>query len=467
MINAEELFEKGVGISYSDFTILDVFFTEIDKKDISLETKLGKNISLKTPIIASPMDTVSSVDLCIALALQGGIGVLHYNYRNSNGKSDVDSQIRDIAKVKRHQNGFIKDPVTVTPTMTIEEVIAIEGINNFPVVDKGKLIGLLRKQDYSLSRDRSLMVKDRMLSLKKLKFAQYPITLNQAYDMMYDNHLPSLPIVDSNGTLVSLVTKSDLEKKSIYPLATRDHSGKLRVLFAVETWENIAYGRLEKAFGAGADGVVIDTSQGFTKYEKNMVEYIVKKYPEKLIIGGNISTPKAIKALGEWGVDAYRCGQGPGSMCTTADAIGISRSNATAVYECAKNSSLITIADGGIKVVGDIFKALSIGADVVMLGNLLAGTLESPGEIITDLETGTPVKVYRGMGSVEANLSGIRGYSKLPQGKSGYVPYRGSVHEWVPLIRDGLLSAFEVVNCKNIKELHEKKLMYEKKISRF
>jgi len=188
-----------------------------------------------------------------------------------------------------------------------------------------------------------------------------------------------------------------------------------------------------------------------------MIKYIKEKHPGKLAIGGNISTKEACEALEKWGLDAYRCGQGSGSICTTAGAIGISRAGASAVYQCSKQAkNMKTIADGGIRQVGDIAKALAIGADAVMLGNMLAGTSESPGDTIIDPQSGLPVKIYRGMGSKEANTGNIRGYSKLPQGISAQVRYKGSIHEWIPLIRDGIISGFHVLNCKNIEELHNK-----------
>jgi IMP dehydrogenase len=282
---------------------------------------------------------------------------------------------------------------------------------------------------------------------------EWPITLKQANKKLWEKHLLFLPIVDKKGNLKYLVTRADLDKNEEYPLATKDEKKRLRVLFAVETRKDPAYERLERCFAAGADGCIIDTSQGFTKYEMAMVKYINRKYSDKLVIGGNISTPEAYRFLNKLGLDAYRCGQGSGSICTTAGAIGISRAGAAGVYHSAKQKGRMkTIADGGLRQVGDIKKALTLGAHCVMLGNMLAGTEESPGETMIDPETGLPVKVYRGMGSKEANVGGIRGYSKLPQGVSGNVRYRGSIHQWVPLIRDGLYSAFQVLNVRSIQE---------------
>lgn len=467
-LSAQELFKRGEGITYDDFTILDTIFTDIDREKINLDTKLGKGIILKTPLVAAPMDTVTNAALCIALALEGGIGCLHYNFKKSDNSIDIDAQIKEIESVKRFENGFIEHPIVISPEHTIAQAIEIGGktrlnnpIDTFPVTYDGKidgkLIGLLRKQDYSRTLHTSLKVKDRMVSLEKLVRAEWPITLKKANEILWDEHILSLPIVDRKGNLKYLVTRRDIDKNEEYPLATKDQKKRLRVLFAVETKPELAYERLEKGFAAGADGCIIDTSQGNTKYEFEMIRYILKHYPSKLVIGGNISTKEAYKKLAREGLHNYRNGQGSGSICTTAGTIGISRAGAIGIYECAKlYETMLTMADGGLRQVGDIMKALTIGADLVMLGNMLAGTDESPGEVQINPDSGLPVKVYRGMGSKEANVGGIRGYSKIPQGVSGYVQCRGSVHQWVPLIRDGLISAFHVLNCENIQELHEK-----------
>lgn len=477
-IDADELFLPGSELSYEHFLLLDTSLTEIDRADISLEAVLGKDITLQTPIIAAPMDTVTNAQVCIELALEGGIGAIHYNYKKSNGDPDIEKQAAEITLVKRSQAGFVEHPVTVSPDMTIAEAIqrgerfrvGKQTIDTFPVTENGeengKLVGLLRKADYSKISHTNLLVRERMIELDKLVYEQSsdvdPITLERANEILWREHVPVLPLVDNKGNLLKLVTRTDIDKNEQYPLATTDEKNRLRVLFAVETWEQPGYERLEACFAAGADGVIIDTSQGFTKYEKAMIAHIIYKFPKKLLIGGNVSTLEAAQWLAEMGVDAYRCGQASGSICTTAGAIGIGRANATGIYECARairrleDHKPVTIADGGIKEVGDIVKALAIGAGAVMCGQLLAGTEEGPGEMIHHPRTNEPVKVYRGMGSKEANVGRTRAYGTLPQGISDFAPYRDSIHDWVPQIRDGLLAAFHAHNMRNIVAYHKK-----------
>lgn len=469
-LSIEELFKRGEELSYDDFTIIDTMYTDIETKDISLEVELMEGFVLKTPIIASPMDTVTNANLGIAIALEGGIAVMHYNHKNSDGSPDLDAQEAEVRRVKRYENGMIKDPVTVSPSDTIADVIKKSEesrvgksmIDTFPVTYRGmphgKLMGLLRKQDYSRSIHTNVKVKDRMVSSEKLVTGKSPISLSKANDMLWDNRLLYLPIVDEEGHLESLVTRIDLDKNEEYPIATKDEQKRLRVLFAVETRDNPGYERLERCFSAGADGCVIDTSQGFTRYETDMAEYILTKYPGKLVIGGNIGTAEGFSKLNNIGVHAARIGQGSGSICTTAGAIGVSRAAASAIYDCASTQGAMKcIADGGIRQVGDIVKALSSGAYAVMLGSMLAGTEEGPGEVVPHPETGIPVKIYRGMGSKEAMGSGnIRGYHRLAQGVSDYTKYKGSIHTWIPLIRDGIISGLHTQNSLSIKDLHEK-----------
>lgn len=467
---ARELFRRGIGITYADFSIMNLAYSDILREEISLQTDLGKGVVLQTPIIASPMDTVTNAEVAIAIARHGGCAVIHYNHKTSSGNFDIDAQLAEIEKVKRSQSGFIEEPLTASPTMTISEIlskaeryrIGKSVPDAFPVTadgtSDGVLIGFLRKQDYSKTRNLDALVQNRMLARQKVVTATWPLTLTDANDILWERRILWLPIVDGSDRLKYLVTRTDVDKNAEFPLAAKDEKGRLRVLFAVETRMERAGDRLEGGFALGADGAVIDTSQGFTKYEKDMLLHIAKTYPDRLLMGGNVSTVAAAMWLANLNADTYRNGQGPGSICTTAGTIGISRAAAAGVYHAAsalRGTRLTTVADGGIREVGDITKTITIGAHAVMLGRMLAGTAEGPGEVTMDAK-GQLVKVYRGMGSKEANIGGIRGYTKLPQGITGKVEYKGSLYEWIPLVRDGLITAFQALNCPSIAELHRR-----------
>lgn len=466
-LSVEELFVRGIGITYDDFSVLDTEYTDIEKHEISLESELGMEIKQQTPIIMAPMDTVSNARACIAIAEEGAIGCLHYNYKNPDGSFDVDKQIKEIEDVKRSKNGFIENPITVGPEFTIAQALQIREdrkvggsrIDTFPVTHEGephgKLLGMLRKQDYSTTENTQMKVKDRMVPLEKLIMGEWPIDLKEANEKLWDEHLLSLPIVDKEGMLMYLVTRSDLDKHERYPLANVDENMRLRVLFAVETWEDPGFETLERGFAAGADGCIVDTSQGFTKHAFSMLKHILEKYPGKPVIGGNIGTSKAAMQLQALGAHAYRIGQGIGSICTTALVTPVSCAGAAAVYRCASVRGSIPWADGGMKYTGDIMKALMIGARLAMLGNMLAGVEEGPGKTKLN-EAGIPMKYYRGMGSEAADIAGRRGYARMPQGVEGHVEYKGSLHEWIPLIRGELISSMQSLNCRSIPELHEK-----------
>ena len=472
-VSVEELFVRGLGITYDDFYLLNTIYSDIVDNDFNFEMDIGNGVVLKLPIVAAPMDTVTNAEACIGMALMGALGCIHNNYLNIDGTPDLDTQEREIRAVKGFENGFIEQPIVASPNYTIAQAIELgerdrpkgSRIKNFPVTyggrSHGRLLGLLRDDDYSTELHTDMKVKERMVPLEKLITAEWPITLDEANERLWEGHIRTLPIVDKRGRLKYLVTRSDLDKNDEFPMATKDSKKRLRVLFAIGTHPKVDYERLERGFGAGADGCIIDTTQGFTGFEKRMTEYILKKYPGKLVIGGNISTAAAYRDLNSWNLHAARIGQGPGSICTTSGAIGTSRAAASGVYWCSRERKkvggvMVPWADGGIHVVaGDLMKAYACGADVVMLGSLLAGTDEGPGEVEPHPDTNLPVKVYRGMGSAEANKNKIRGYSKLPQGKSGYVEYRGSLYEWLPLMLDGLISAFKAHNIRSIPELHE------------
>ncbi|MBN1792181.1 IMP dehydrogenase [Candidatus Woesearchaeota archaeon] len=479
-LSAEEFFLKegsGKGYSFDDFNILDSIETEIGLDQISLETDLGKGVKLYIPVVAAPMDTVSEANLSIAIAQQGGISVIHHNQRDADNRFLLEEQISEIEKVKRHQSGFISQPMTVAPGMTIGEarekgkrfMVSSERrpsgsgiIDTFPVTRDGtldsELVGFLTRDCYFEDSDLDLKVGAKMYSLDELLrngmvIRKSNVTEKQARRQMADRRIRHLLAITRAGKINYLVTRKDMVKNARFPHATRDDKGRLRVLFSVDTKDFVE--PLERGFAAGADGVVVDTSQGLTMYAKKTMRFIKNHYSDKLIIGGNISTSAAARKLEKYGMDAYRCGQGVGSICTTQDTIGVGRAGATAIYDCARASRLAVIADGGIRGGGDIVKALALGAHAVMLGNLLARTDESPGELV-ETASGERMKKYRGMGSLEA-MGGrsIRDYGVQAQGVTGYVRSKGSVHSFVPGLVNSVMKGLQALNCRNLRELHD------------
>jgi IMP dehydrogenase len=460
-VSAEELFNTPYGLSYDDFYTLDTVLSTIDKADVTFLQEVGKGITIHRPIWSSPMDRVTEHEMGIAIALEGGIGVIHNNFKTPHQEAE------EVLKVKRFENGIINDPLTVGPNMSLEEVAMLtkdSGVSSFPVTEDGsthgKLVGLITRNDYSLRKHQGLEVKDRMVRLPDIHLFELPFKtdnpIDEANDELLEGHASVLPIVDKDGTLQSIVTRTDVEKADDYPLATRDSKGRLCVLFSCDTRDENAYPVLEACFGAGADGVIVDTSQGFTRYAFDMLRYVAQKYPDKLLVGGNVSTPEACVELAKLGVDVIRIGQGPGSICSTQAVLGKGNAQATAVYESAKYSPVPILADGGVKGPGDIYKALALGAKHVMVGSLAAGCEESPGKTHRDHE-GNFWKEYRGMGSAQVleEKAGARGYGRMPQGVPGLVPHKGSIHEYVPVLVDTVAESFYGDNCRTIEELHD------------
>jgi len=459
-IGAKALFE-GPGIGWDGFLVLDSFFSEIDKDEVDLSVNLGKGIVTYYPIWASPMDTVCESSMGIAIALEGGLGAIHLN-------NTPEEAAREINLVKRFENGFIEEPLTVSPDTTIDELVHLaetKGISSYPVThdgtSDGRLVGIITKSDYSRKKHSHMRVKDRMVSdvIKLTLPFRSDDHLSEANDLLIDSRNPILPIVDSKDNLQYIVTRSDIEKNEDYPHSTKDENKQLRVLFACGTKDE-EYDRIDKCFAAGADGVIVDTSQGYTKFPTAMLDYIYRKFPDKLLVGGNISTTMGAKKLAKHHIDVARIGQGIGSICTTQGTLGKGRSQPNAVYHSCKalrKQGILGLADGAIKSAADIYKALAIGGNSVMVGNLIAGCDESPGEVIIDKATNLPVKRYRGMGSAEVlNERETRDYSAIAQGVSGTVVYTGSIHMYIPKIMETVKESFFLDNCRNIEEIHKK-----------
>ena len=457
--SAEEFFGDGGGMTYSDFILLPGHIG-FSIEDVDLETNLTRNLRIKRPLVSSPMDTVTESKMAIYLALLGGIGIIHYN-------NTIEEQTREVRQVKRFENGFITDPVTLSPDNTISDVDDIKetyGFSGIPITEDGtlqtKLIGIVTRRDIDFELDRTKKLREVMVD--QLITATAGISLMEGNKILKESRKGKLPLVDKNGRLVSLMSRSDLLKNKDFPLASKNKEKQLLVGAAISTRDEDKE-RLKELVDAGVDVVVIDASQGDSIYQYNMIEYIKKSYPEIDVIGGNVVTAKQCKSLIDKGVDGLRIGMGAGSICITQDTMAVGRAQGSAVYHCAKfareYAGIPVIADGGVANIGYIVKALSLGASNVMLGSLLAGTNEAPGDYY--YESGVRLKKYRGMASLEAMDKGgdKRYYSsddkiKIAQGVSGTVVDKGSVAHFGEYIIKSLLHAMQTIGYRTIKDLH-------------
>jgi len=435
-------------------------------KDTNTETKLSRNISLKIPIVSSPMDTVTEHRLAIVIALEGGIGIIHKNLT-------PQEQAEEVKQVKRFENGFIVDPITVAPNDSLDNVNDIyreKKYGKIAVVDKNKkLVGLITRIDYFWPDDNNKKIKDLMTPVRNLITAQDGISLDKANKLIQDKKLSILCIVDKQGKLKSIVTRKDLEKNKNYPNANKDARKRLRVGAAIGVGKDMLE-RARALASAGVDLIVIDTAHGHSKGVIDATKILKKDKAFKKIdiIAGNVATREGAAALIKAGADGIKVGVGPGSICTTRIIAGIGVPQITAIMEAnkgrGKNKSIPIIADGGIKNSGDIVKALAAGADSVMLGGVLAGTEESPGA--TELYNGRMYKVYRAMGSISAMQKGSRdrygqadvteAQKLVPEGIEGRVPYRGKAEKIIYQLIGGLKAGLGYNGATNIKELQTK-----------
>ena len=445
-------------LTYEDVLLVPKHSTVLPK-EVDITTNLTKNIKLNIPIMSAAMDTVTEHRAAITMARLGGIGVIHKNM-------DIESQAREVERVKKSTSGIITDPIKVTADQPIAEAIAMMDnfhISGVPVVDEhNKLIGILTNRDLRFEKDMTKNVGSLMTPMP-LVTAKEGITLDEAAEVLHKNKIEKLPIVDDEGYLKGLITIKDIKKKKEFPNACKDEFGRLRVAAAIGVGNGIE--RAAALVGAGVDVLVLDSAHGHSQGILDLVTEIKKRF-EVDVIAGNVATKEAVKALIDAGADAVKVGIGPGSICTTRVVAGVGVPQISAVDECAAEGAkygVPIIADGGIKYSGEVAKALAVGASVVMLGSMLAGTEEAPGEKI--MYQGRQYKAYRGMGSIGAMQKGSNdryfqegtAADKLvPEGIEGMVPFRGSIVDVVHQLLGGLRASMGYVGGATIKDFQER-----------
>lgn len=435
--------------------------SEVLPKDVSLTVNLTDKIKLNIPVISAGMDTVTESKMAIAMARQGGLGVIHKNM-------SIEEQAELVVTVKRSENGVITNPFYLTPEHQVFDAEHLMGryrISGVPIVNNNeelKLVGILTNRDLRFIQDYSLIIDD-VMTKENLVTAPVGTTLVDAEKILQKYKIEKLPIVDEGGILKGLITIKDIEKVIEFPNAAKDHQGRLLVGAAVGVTSDTML-RIEKLVNAEVDVIVIDTAHGHSKGVLDTVKQIRQTYPDLDIIAGNIATAEGARALYEAGADVVKVGIGPGSICTTRVVAGVGVPQITAIYECAteaRRQGKTIIADGGIKYSGDIVKALAAGGHVVMLGSLLAGTTESPGE--TEIFQGRRFKVYRGMGSVAAMERGSKdryfqddAKKLVPEGIEGRMPYKGPLSDTIHQLVGGVRAGMGYCGTKDLRDLREK-----------
>ncbi len=431
-------------------------------RDVNLQTKLTRNITLNIPLVSAAMDTVTEARLAIALAQEGGIGIVHKNLT-------AQQQAAEVAKVKRFESGILKDPITIPPTMTVREVLTLtrsHKISGLPVVENGKVIGIVTNRDTRFETNLDQPVSAIMTPHARLVTVKEGTSLEDARALMHKHRLERVLVLNDAGELAGLITVKDMMKSTEHPLAAKDSLGRLRVGAAI----GVGAGTEERAAllaEAGVDVIVVDTAHGHSQGVLDRVNWVKKNFPQVEVIGGNIATAAAALALVEAGADGVKVGIGPGSICTTRIVAGVGVPQITAVDNVATalaGSGVPLIADGGIRYSGDISKAIAAGANVVMLGGLFAGTEEAPGETV--LFQGRSYKSYRGMGSLGAMQQGAAdryfqendgNVDKLvPEGIEGRVPYKGAVTAVIHQLMGGLRASMGYVGCATIDEMRSR-----------
>jgi IMP dehydrogenase len=453
----------GKALTFDDVLLVPAF-SQVLPRDTSLATALSRNIRLNLPLVSAAMDTVTESRLAIALAQEGGIGIVHKNM-------PIKQQAAEVARVKRYESGVLRDPITVAPHFTVRQVIELSkqhGVSGFPVLEGKTVVGIVTNRDLRFETRLDVPVKDIMTPRERLVSVREGATLAEGKALMHTHKLERVLVVNDRFELRGLMTVKDIMKQTTFPNAARDSHGKLRVGAAVGVGEGTDE-RVEALVRAGVDALVVDTAHGHSTGVLERVRWVKRNFPSVDVIGGNIATGAGALALVEAGADAVKVGIGPGSICTTRIVTGVGVPQILAIDAVAKaiaGSGVPLIADGGVRFSGDLAKAIAAGADTVMMGGAFAGTEEAPGEVI--LYQGRTYKSYRGMGSIgamqqgsadryfqEEQQSDINTTKLVPEGIEGQVPYKGSVVAIIFQMSGGLRASMHYCGCASIEDMHQ------------
>ncbi len=462
MIRSENMRFEQEALTFDDVLLVPAHSTVLPR-DVRLETQLTRGISLNIPILSAAMDTVTEARLAIALAQEGGIGIIHKNMT-------AEQQAYEVAKVKRFESGVIKDPITVTSNVTIREVIALtrqHNISGVPVVNGKELVGIVTSRDLRFETHMDALIDSAMTPKEKLITVKEGASKEEVISLLHKHRIEKVLVVNDDFQLCGMITVKDIQKAKDYPLACKDTQGRLRVGAAVGTGEGTEQ-RVAALVAAGVDVVIVDTAHGHSQGVLDRVKWVKTQFPDLQVIGGNIATAEAALALAEAGADAVKVGIGPGSICTTRIVAGVGVPQITAVdnaVQALKGTGIPVISDGGVRFSGDVAKVIAAGASSVMLGSLLAGTEEAPGEV--ELFQGRSYKSYRGMGSLGAMAqqegSSDRYFQEtseteklVPEGIEGRVAYKGTMVNIVHQLMGGLRASMGYTGCENIEQMQHK-----------